>query len=219
MTVRILCDFDGTVTTQDNIIALMQAFAPASDFEPLKHGVLDRTLSIQSGVGQMFALLPSDGKASYLDFLLERAVIRDGFSELLQYSRRQDIDFSIVSGGMDFFVEPILAPFLEQERIYCNVANFDGPFVHIDWPNACDTHCTNGCGCCKTSVARTLRKDGDVIIVIGDSVTDFELAKQADRVYARDYLITLCEENDIAYTPFETFHDIVHDLTRAEVTT
>jgi len=50
-------------------------------------------------------------------------------------------------------------------------------------------------------------------------VTDFELAKQADRVYARDYLITLCEENDIAYTPFETFHDIVHDLTRAEVTT
>lgn len=219
MTVRILCDFDGTVTTQDNIIALMQAFAPASDFEPLKHGVLDRTLSIQSGVGQMFALLPSDGKTAYLDFLLERAVIRDGFSELLQYSRRQGIDFSIVSGGMDFFVEPILAPFLDQEQIYCNVADFSGPFVHIDWPNACDAHCTNGCGCCKTSVARTLRQDGDVIIVIGDSVTDFELAKQADRVYARDYLITLCEENDIAYTPFETFHDIVHDLTRAEVTT
>ncbi len=93
MTVRILCDFDGTVTTQDNIIALMQAFAPASDFEPLKRGVLDRTLSIQSGVGQMFALLPSDGKTAYLDFLLERAVIRDGFSELLQYSRRQGIDF------------------------------------------------------------------------------------------------------------------------------
>jgi len=38
MTVRILCDFDGTVTTQDNIIALMQAFAPTDAFEPLKHG-------------------------------------------------------------------------------------------------------------------------------------------------------------------------------------
>lgn len=218
MTLRILCDFDGTVTMQDNIIALMEVFAPVNDFEPLKRGVLDRTLSIQSGVGQMFALLPSDGKADYLDFLMERAVIREGFSELLQYSRRQGIHFSIVSGGMDFFVEPILAPFLEKEQIYCNIADFSGPFVHIDWPHACDAHCTNGCGCCKTSVARTLCKDDDVIIVIGDSVTDFELAKQADRVYARDYLITLCEENDIAYTPFETFHDIVHDLARSEVT-
>ncbi|MFZ0075876.1 MAG: 2-hydroxy-3-keto-5-methylthiopentenyl-1-phosphate phosphatase, partial [Exiguobacterium undae] len=46
MTIRILCDFDGTVTEHDNIIALMQEFAPPEKFEPLKRGVLDRSLSI-----------------------------------------------------------------------------------------------------------------------------------------------------------------------------
>ncbi len=48
--------------------------------------------------------------------------------------------------------------------------------------------------------------------MIGDSITDLQAAKQADKVFARDFLITKCEENYIAYTPFETFHDIQNEL-------
>lgn len=212
MTIRILCDFDGTVTEHDNIIALMQEFAPPEKFEPLKRGVLDRSLSIQSGVGQMFQLLPSSQKQDYIDFLTKRAVIRPGFDTLLAFAKSNEIDFSIVSGGIDFFVQPILADVLTDEAIYCNASDFSQETVRIEWPHACDAACTNQCGCCKTSIARKLKQDGDTIIAIGDSVTDFELAKQADHVYARDYLITLCEQHGIPYTPFENFHDILNHL-------
>lgn len=212
MTTRILCDFDGTVTEHDNIIALMKEFAPQEAFEPLKKGVLDRSLSIQSGVGQMFRLLPSDRKQEYIDFLIDRAVIRPGFDTLLAFAKSNGIDFAIVSGGIDFFVQPILACLLTDETIYCNGSDFSEEVVRIEWPHACDAACNNQCGCCKTSIARKLKQDGDTIIAIGDSVTDFELAKKADHVYARDYLITLCEQHGIPYTPFETFYDIVKHL-------
>ena len=217
MTIRILCDFDGTVTEHDNIIALMKEFAPPAAFEPLKKGVLDQSLSIQSGVGQMFRLLPSDRKQDYIDFLEQRAVIRPGFKTLLSFAKSNGIDFAIVSGGIDFFVQPILQELLTDEAIYCNGSDFSGETVRIEWPHTCDAACNNQCGCCKTSITRKLKQDGDIIVAIGDSVTDFELAKQADHVYARDYLITLCEQHGIAYTPFETFYDIVDHLQTTEV--
>lgn len=217
MTIRILCDFDGTVTEHDNIIALMKEFAPPAAFEPLKKGVLDQSLSIQSGVGQMFRLLPSDRKQDYIDFLQQRAVIRPGFKTLLSFAKSNGIDFAIVSGGIDFFVQPILQELLTDEAIYCNGSDFSGETVRIEWPHTCDAACNNQCGCCKTSITRKLKQDGDIIVAIGDSVTDFELAKQADHVYARDYLITLCKQHGIAYTPFETFYDIVDHLQTTEV--
>jgi len=217
MTIRILCDFDGTVTEHDNIIALMKEFAPPAAFEPLKKGVLDQSLSIQSGVGQMFRLLPSDRKQDYIDFLEQRAVIRPGFKTLLSFAKSNGIDFAIVSGGIDFFVQPILQELLTDEAIYCNGSDFSGETVRIEWPHTCDAACNNQCGCCKTSITRKLKQDGDIIVAIGDSVTDFELAKQADHVYARDYLITLCKQHGIAYTPFETFYDIVDHLQTTEV--
>ncbi|MET4655560.1 2-hydroxy-3-keto-5-methylthiopentenyl-1-phosphate phosphatase [Exiguobacterium sp. PvP048] len=217
MTIRILCDFDGTVTEHDNIIALMTEFAPPEAFEPLKKGVLDQSLSIQSGVGQMFRLLPSDRKQDYIDFLEQRAVIRPGFKTLLAFAKSNGIDFAIVSGGIDFFVQPILQELLTDEAIYCNGSDFSGETIRIEWPHTCDAACNNQCGCCKTSIARKLKQDGDIIVAIGDSVTDFELAKQADHVYARDYLITLCKQHGIAYTPFETFYDIVDHLQTTEV--
>ncbi len=86
---------------------------------------------------------------------------------------------------MDFFVHPILDGLVARDQIYCNVADFSEETVRVHWPHSCDALCTNDCGCCKPTIARQLTRPGDDVIVIGDSVTDFEIAKQADFVYAR----------------------------------
>ncbi len=52
----IICDFDGTVTMNDNIVSMMKEFAPPEWLE-LKDGVLSKSISIQEGVGRMFGLL------------------------------------------------------------------------------------------------------------------------------------------------------------------
>lgn len=207
----IFCDFDGTVTDKDNIIAIMNRFAPEG-WEELKEGVLNRSISIKEGVGKMFSLLPVSLKEEIREFALENARIRPGFQEFLDFTREEGIPVYIVSGGIDFFLEPIISKFGPFAGVYCNVSDFSQTTIKIEWPNSCDDQCSNDCGCCKPSIMRMLEQSDTYKIVIGDSVTDLEAAKQADYVFARDYLKIKCEEWDIPHTPFETFYDCIEAL-------
>lgn len=204
----IYCDFDGTITEKDNIIAIMKEFAPP-EWDALKDEILSQKISIQEGVGKLFALLPSSLKDEIIQFALKQAVIRDGFKELLQLTKDEEIPFYVVSGGIDFFLHPILAPFGPFSEIFCNGADFSKNKIEILWPNDCDENCQNGCGCCKPSVIRKLKGTDDFTIVIGDSITDLEAAKQADFVFAREYLAEKCDSLGIPYHKFETFYDCI----------
>jgi 2-hydroxy-3-keto-5-methylthiopentenyl-1-phosphate phosphatase len=207
----IFCDFDGTVTEKDNIIAIMNRFAPEG-WEELKEGVLNRSISIKEGVGKMFSLLPVSLKEEIIEFALENASIRPGFQEFLDFTREEGIPVYIVSGGIDFFLDPIINKFGPFAGVFCNESDFSKTTIKIEWPNSCDDQCSNDCGCCKPSIMRKLEQSDTYKIVIGDSVTDLEAAKHADYVFARDYLKVKCEEWDIPHTPFETFYDCIEAL-------
>lgn len=208
----IFCDFDGTVTKKDNIVSIMKQFAPA-EWEGWKDQVLSRSVSIQEGVGNMFGLLPSSLKQEITSFVLENVEIREGFSEFVQYTEKQGIPLYIVSGGMDFFVKPILAPFDSIAGVFCNEADFSGEKIKIQWPHSCDQKCTNqNCGCCKPAIIRQISGADTHSIVIGDSVTDLEAAKISDTVIARDYLAAECGKCSIPFQPFDTFYDCINIL-------
>ncbi|GAA0135483.1 2-hydroxy-3-keto-5-methylthiopentenyl-1-phosphate phosphatase [Paenibacillus sp. YSY-4.3] len=212
----IFCDFDGTITLSDNIVAIMKHFKPVG-YEPIMEQILSHDISIREGVGRMFALLPSSMKREVTDFVLGQAGIREGFADFLNYLRERGIPFYVTSGGIDFFVLPLLAPFdIPIEHIYCNSADFSSEGITITWPNPCDEHCGNDCGMCKTTVMRRFPASQYERILIGDSLTDFEGAKLADRVYSRARLTEKCQELGVNHTPFETFHGIRQDLIQRE---
>lgn len=212
----IFCDFDGTITLNDNIIALMKQFAPP-EWEAIKDDILAQACTVQEGVGRMFSLLPTTLKEDIVQFLIDTARIRDGFSDFVAFTNERQIPLYIVSGGIDFFVYPLLDGLVEKERIYCNSADFSGDTIRITWPHACDEHCQNGCGCCKPSLLRKLAPKGAKTIVIGDSITDLAAAKRADHVIARDFLLEKCRELNLPHTPFTTFYDVIHVLKESEV--
>ncbi|MGE6489668.1 2-hydroxy-3-keto-5-methylthiopentenyl-1-phosphate phosphatase [Paenisporosarcina sp. NPDC076898] len=214
----IFCDFDGTITTKDNIMAIMKKFAPP-EWEPIKDQILGQEISIQQGVTQLFNLLSTDQKDEITQFVLNQAQIREGFEDFVAYTKAQHIPLFIVSGGIDFFVKPLVKDQIEDERIYCNEADFSGETITINWPHTCDEHCSNGCGCCKPSIIRKLSDDNTYKIVIGDSITDLQAAKLADKVIARDFLSEKCEELNLPFEPFETFSDVIHILKQLEVHT
>ncbi|AYJ89831.1 2-hydroxy-3-keto-5-methylthiopentenyl-1-phosphate phosphatase [Bacillus safensis] len=203
----VCCDFDGTITKNDNIIRIMKQFAP-SEWTKLKDGVLSKEITIQEGVGQMFQLLTSDQKDAIQSFILEDTEIREGFKQFVDEVKKADIPFYVLSGGMDFFVYPILEGIVDRDDIYCNHASFGEDHIQIEWPHACDTQCQNGCGCCKPSIIRKLTREDDFIIMIGDSVTDVEAAKHADLTFARDYLLNECQELGLVHKEYETFIDL-----------
>ncbi|KWW22407.1 MULTISPECIES: 2-hydroxy-3-keto-5-methylthiopentenyl-1-phosphate phosphatase [Peribacillus] len=211
----IFCDFDGTITNTDNIISIMKTFAPP-EWEKLKDDVLQQKISISSGVGKMFSLLDSGLKADIIQFVKETAHIRPGFREFVKYTEQAGIPLYIVSGGMDFFIAPLLKDILPTDAVFCNNAHFDKKKIYIEWPHACDDQCDNECGCCKPTIMRQMAGADDYIYVIGDSVTDFEAAKQADLVIARDILLEKCVNEGLPHHGFETFYDVLDILKQRE---
>ncbi|HFJ9270452.1 TPA: 2-hydroxy-3-keto-5-methylthiopentenyl-1-phosphate phosphatase [Bacillus cereus] len=211
MSIQVFCDFDGTITNNDNIMSIMEKFAPP-EAEEVKNKILSQELSIQEGVSRLFQLIPTNLHDDIIQFLIETDEIRSGFHEFIQFVKENNISFYVISGGMDFFVYPLLQGIIPKEQIYCNETDFSAEFITVKWPHSCDDHCQNHCGLCKSSLIRKLSDTNDFHIVIGDSITDLQAAKQADKVFARDFLITKCEENHIAYTPFETFQDVQAEL-------
>ncbi|MEW9050256.1 MAG: 2-hydroxy-3-keto-5-methylthiopentenyl-1-phosphate phosphatase [Neobacillus sp.] len=205
----IYCDFDGTITESDNIIAIMKKFNPPN-WEVIKDQILSREISISEGVGNLFAMLPSEMKEEITRFAVDNARIREGFEEFVAYLRNEGIPLYIVSGGIDFFVFPIIEKFGPFDGVYCNQADFSGDYIKILWPYPCDATCNNDCGCCKPTIIRELSKNQEYEnIVIGDSVTDLEAAKQADFVLAREMLEEKCEEWGLPYQGFTTFFDCI----------
>ncbi|WP_285766029.1 2-hydroxy-3-keto-5-methylthiopentenyl-1-phosphate phosphatase [Peribacillus sp. SI8-4] len=211
----IFCDFDGTITNTDNIISIMKKFAPP-EWEKLKDDVLQQKISISSGVGKMFSLLDSGLKADIIQFVKETANVRQGFRDFVKYTEHAGIPLYIVSGGMDFFIAPLLEDILPTDAVLCNNAHFDKKKIYIEWPHACDDQCDKECGCCKPTIMRQMAGEDDYIYVIGDSVTDFEAAKQADLVIARDILLEKCVNEGLPHQGFETFYDVLDILKQRE---
>ncbi|MDV2683721.1 2-hydroxy-3-keto-5-methylthiopentenyl-1-phosphate phosphatase [Alkalihalophilus lindianensis] len=208
----IFCDFDGTITTKDNIIAIMKQFAP-DGWEDIKDDILAERISIREGVGRLFSLIPVERKQEIIDFVLKQAEIREGFEPFLTYLKENDITFKVVSGGIDFFVQPVLEPYDVLEDLYCNGSDFNQDTITITWPHHCDSFCTNDCGCCKPSILRQYPNEEYYKIVIGDSITDLQAAKQADEVFACDnFLLEKCQELELNHSSFSTFYEVIESL-------
>ncbi|QYA42241.1 MtnX-like HAD-IB family phosphatase [Macrococcoides bohemicum] len=202
----IACDFDGTVTATDTIIAIIKKFAPIEG-QPITDQILNQEISIQQGVSELFKLLPSEKKEDIIQFVLEEVNLRTGFQKLLDEAQTLNIPFYIISGGMHFFIDPILEKFNGIKQVFANTVDFAGDYMEVIWNHPCDNLCTGDCGTCKPSIVRQLVKD-DEVIAIGDSVTDLKLLSIADIAFTTSKLTIFAREKGIAHHHFETFDDI-----------
>lgn len=205
----IFCDFDGTITMKDNIIAIMKEFAPP-EWKSITDQILGQEISVREGVSTLFTLLPSAQQEEITSFVVEGAEIRPGFNRLLKFVDTEEVAFNVVSGGIDFFVDPILRPYgLKDSQVYRNESDFSGERIEIKWPHPCDEQCDVDCGLCKTSIIRSYSSEDYYRIVIGDSITDLAAAKLADLVFARGYLLEKCKKMGLRYQEYETFDDVI----------
>jgi 2-hydroxy-3-keto-5-methylthiopentenyl-1-phosphate phosphatase len=212
----IFCDFDGTAAEQEVIVSLFRAFGPPG-WEAVRDAIIAGTVSVRDGVGRLFAQIPSSRVPEMVAYAQWIATLRSGFREFLEYCRVHGHQFLLTSGGVDFFIYPILEGILPRDQIYCNGSDSSGPTVRILWPHACDEQCLADCGMCKPSIMRRFPPERYRRVVIGDGVTDLPAAWLADLVIARDLLVIKCREAGIPYEPFETFYDVMAVLDRVGV--
>ncbi len=212
----VVSDFDGTITAQDLVVALTCHVNP--DNRTLVDRINRRDLDLRSGLTALFESLPSENRQDYEAFIQETLTFRPGFHRFQEVLEEARIPFYIVSNGLDFMLDAALGPQETQaaHRIV-NHARFDGPSIAIDWRYPCEPPCPGGCGLCKHAVVAELRARYQApIVFVGDGVTDFNGAKNADWVFARSHLQSHLDDAHIEYTPYESFDDVLNALFVAE---
>jgi 2-hydroxy-3-keto-5-methylthiopentenyl-1-phosphate phosphatase len=200
-----IIDFDGTVAPTDTVDALLEKFADPDWLRIEREWVAGRINSRQCMAAQL--ALISAGEETIRTFL-ESVMIDPAFAEFVRHVSPFS-DLAIVSDGLDYPIVHAMRRAGVSVPVYANRADFRECGIGISFPFSRPT-CTVNSGVCKCSVARTVDAGrGLTSVLIGDGRSDQCVAHQADFVFAKGSLITYCRKNEIPYTPFESFADVL----------
>ena len=123
------------------------------------------------------------------------------------------IRLTIVSGGLDFYIEAVLdkigAPDLE---LHCARTSFTKDGIAVSYAGPDGGTIEEGF---KKKYLAWLRKWGGRVAYIGDGLSDLEAAGAANCVFATGHLHTLLNANSVRHHTFSNFHDILHQICRA----
>jgi 2-hydroxy-3-keto-5-methylthiopentenyl-1-phosphate phosphatase len=210
---RMLVDFDGTLVDPNVAIILVEEFA--TDGKRLAHEVDEQLhsgeITLREAWARQVALL--DGRR--LDEMARWAVahtpLRPGALELVALLKRHQIPTTIVSGGLDFYIYPILRHAgIDLPVLSDSVALLPDGRLDLRHPYGHPT--CRLCGICK---ARVAYPEGEVVprtAFAGDGSTDRYAAEVADLVFARRRLKLYCERASIPHYPFEDFYPVIDRL-------
>jgi 2-hydroxy-3-keto-5-methylthiopentenyl-1-phosphate phosphatase len=211
----VFCDFDGTITAVETFAGMLKEFAPvlAAELLPLMY---DRQLSLREGVKRLLESIPSRLYPAILEYGASKP-LREGFGELLDFLAVRNIPFIIISGGIKDMVEAALKRQHDGISLINRVKTIaaveidsSGDYLRVHSPFEGETELV-----AKVEVMK--QYPAAQSIAIGDSVTDINMALQADLVFARDRLVKYLEAEGKAYLPWQDFRDILDYLAQSSV--
>ena len=202
----VFCDFDGTITTQDTFVSVLEKFAPETASRVLP-ALFRRELTLKDGISKTLGAIPTRHYPDIIEFIAEQPV-RPGLKEFIEFLNDEAIPFVIISGGLKGMVEAVL----EHQNltkgvtaIYAGEVDTTGEFLQPYSQISSDTE----------FVAKAIameRYPASQKIAIGDSVTDINMSLAADLVFARDRLIQYLDSENKSYIPWQNFWEIKNYL-------
>jgi 2-hydroxy-3-keto-5-methylthiopentenyl-1-phosphate phosphatase len=202
----VLCDFDGTITTEDTFVKMMQEFTPTLAQELLPE-IYALRLTLRDGVRQTLESIPTAQYPEILAFM-EGEPIRPGFVEFLDFLETQGVPIAIVSGGLRGMVETVLGPLKHRVlAIHAIEVDLGAEYLRVHSDFEAGTELVN-----KVAVMR--RYSAKETVAIGDSVTDLNVGMEAGVVFARDRLATYLAERQKPYLQWHDFFDLRDRLDR-----
>ena len=202
----VFCDFDGTITVEETLRQVLLTFVPEVARRVLTE--LDAgTRTLRDGVQELVAALPSRCRQEIID-LTAHAPLRPGFGELLDWLASQNVPFVVVSSGFRFYIEARLAAWRQQiHAIHALEPDCSGEYMQLRLDHGHPREAMP-----KEWVLR--QYPCEQRIAIGDSLSDFEMVRAADRVFARDRLLSQLQRQHMTVSPFEDFFDVMQGLAR-----
>ena len=192
---RIVVDWDGTVTEDDGLHLVLLEFGDERIFNAAENQ-LGRELTLQEVISLEFESVRVP-LAEVVAWVRENVRIRDGFAAFAPELRPL-----IVSSGFHELIEPVL----EREGLELEVrANRIEPRPtgwRIRFRNA------DPCPVCGEPCKRADVAGLHPFVYVGDGFSDRCVALAAARVFARDGLARYLEEQGVPFERFEDFRDL-----------
>lgn len=198
---RLVLDWDGTVTERDTLDLVLQEFGDAEIYERVE-GELERgTMTLNEVIAAEFATVTAP-LGDVVPYVLEHARVRPGFAELARARRPL-----VVSSGFHELIEPLL----EREGVLGAVelranrveARPDGWRV--------DFRVSETCEVCGEPCKRGDLPEGEVVYA-GDGHSDYCVSLAASRVFATGSLARWLQRRGIAFTPLTDFRRLALEL-------
>lgn len=200
----VFCDFDGTITASESLEAVLHRFNPGA-FDAMMARLKAGDVSIRDGVREMLEGIESVHYPEILAFV-QQIPIRPGFESLLDFLDTRGVPFVVLSGGLRGMVEARLGPLVGRaSRIIAADIDASQSFLRVfsDYESGPEL-------VAKAEVMKTFSFDES--IVIGDGITDIEMAKHGSRIFARDSLAAWLDRAGISYQGWSDFFDIRRQL-------
>ena len=205
----IQCDFDGTLTEEDISFLILDNFADGD-----WRSILEQYKNDQISVGRFnklaFRMVKAD-KPTLIRFVRERAELRPGLENLLNYCNSRHFRFTIVSNGMIFYIQTLLknAGIKEDVEIYAAQAEFNSNGIEACYIGPDGHEIQSGF---KEAYIKQFLKEGWRVISIGNGASDIPVAKLAHYTFATEPMLSLCREEGMKCLPFESLDDIIKGL-------
>ena len=205
----IFVDYDGTITEHDLLDTIAQTFGDPEVYAEVDRGLDENRLTLHEVLRREFepvrAPLPE-----VVSWVLEHAVIRPGFRDLVALARDRGWRLVVLSSGFRELIQPVLErEGLGDVELIANSIDPDpsGWRARFRDEEECDV-----CGEPCKRAAVVAESNGGERVYVGDGISDRCGAEASDLVFARRGLAAYLRERGVAFSHFDDFHEIVAAL-------
>ncbi len=201
--VRVFIDFDGTITRND----VGNEFFKAHDaFEPAYSELESGSISVAEFYRRACTKLPPNLSGADIATFSSTQAVDTGLTSLVDWCHAHNISISVVSDGFVNYIAPILEPMgIRNVDVFANV--LDAVTLRPSFPNASES-CQCYCASCKRNIVITHSALDDVLVYIGDGLSDTCAASHCDVIFAKTELAAYCTAERIPHHPWRHLSDV-----------
>lgn len=206
----LVSDFDGTASILDVGDAIVKTFVGPDCWADVDTAIARRKITPRNAYELVMAKMQVSDQ-DLADFILGFE-LDPGFKAAASLFAERELPVLILSDGYDYYIDRILRRNgLEWIPRIANKLTIDDLKAKPSFPYHGLLDCFH-CGNCKTYHLKQLKAKGYKIIYFGDGSTDYCAARNADLVFAKDYLAGYLTQKGIPFIPFSSYSDALPKL-------
>ena len=207
MTTLIQCDFDATLTIGEVSHTLLEHFAEG-DWKSIQARYYNGKIPVEECNTWQFAMIKAKPEL-IKEFLITpgNVVMRPGVKEFFTFGRERGWDYSIISNGLQFYIEVILDNLgISGVEVIAAECDFQPGGLKLTYRGTDGQPVMSGF---KAERAEQQRQRYDRVYFMGDGMADLPPSRHANHVFATSVLLEKCREEGLPHTEFNDLFDVI----------